>query len=407
MARTINLETDKGNLQDLTLLGQKHSRRDYYVLTSGRPAVLTLYPAQPFGGHWREEPFPECALTGVRRARLIPPPCRSTQAEVELLMNFASQRAYRGCKTEKDVIAAFLRLQNDRGISLALPELWELAWGGGVCLAPTDDALLAKCIAEEKEQASKKLELILQEIDQSSDAAGVKLQMRKSAQQCFGARSTVTLAMVKGEVPMRPPESLSEASARSVSESIRNEYLRKSWAKDNGVNLDEMQRESKWFEQFINERVWTQTVRALHALDERTPETYGERILSLDQEQWMVLKASVRYAADFKNGARVYLTAWDLRYELRPEEMSEVARYLPASLLQSAQRRPTSAIGKKRGRKQEYDHAADERLLNGWKAGHFRKYEDYSREKGMKTADLVRALQRARARRRYLARERQ
>jgi hypothetical protein len=69
---------------------------------------------------------------------------------------------------------------------------------------------------------------------------------------------------------------------------VRNHYLHKSWAEQQGFDLDEMKREEQWFEKFIPQHV------------RNCPRTL---------ESWLCVKATVRSVVEFGDGYRVYATS--------------------------------------------------------------------------------------------------
>jgi hypothetical protein len=90
----------------------------------------------------------------VRRARLMPPPCRATKAEIDLLVDFVESGASRGCRNEMERARRYFALLRKRGLrGGTAPRDWELAWGGGEYLEPEDAAGVERMVATHKAEA--------------------------------------------------------------------------------------------------------------------------------------------------------------------------------------------------------------------------------------------------------------
>ena len=117
------------------------------------------------------------------------------------------------------------------------------------------------------------------------------------------------------------------------------------------------------------------------------------------EEAGRILKM-IEWEARYNDPERGVIYLRDLQAVPHNPDEAAWARSLQAAMSNNqsgSKTLPPAKKPRKRGRKRQYDPAADKRLLIGWRSGGFKRYEDYARARGMKTGDLVRALQRARA----------
>jgi hypothetical protein len=256
--QTVQLETERGKSQTVTFLTWKDDRGSFYAKDDrGEFIVVTVKPAAPGNAEWLQPPYPKVPPTSVRGARLIPPPCRASKIEAQALTDFVALGHARGWANEQDLVGAFEEFARGQGIEKLErpPEIWELFYGCAVCLTPEDATPL--------EDFSK-------------------------------TRQSDDVAILSG--------------IGVYDASVRDEYLHKSWAGQQGFDLDEMKREERWFEGFIPRHV------------RNCPRTL---------ESWLCVKASVRYLVEFGDGYRVYARSLVVMAP-DPKEFKELKEWLGA-----------------------------------------------------------------------------
>jgi hypothetical protein len=264
----VELQIEREQWQTVTFLTWTGEGDSFYAKDEhGEYIVVTVKPAAPGNAHWVKPPYPKVPPTSIRRARLIPPPCRATKVEAQAVADFVALGHARGWANEQDLVRAFEEFARDRKIEKLErpPEMWELLYGCAVCLSPED--------AKPLEEFSK-----TRHSDDGANRSGIEV----------------------------------------YDPSVRNEYLHKSWAEQQGFGLDEMNREARWFEGFISQHV------------RNFPRTPGA---------WLRAKATVRYVVEFGASFRVYATSLVVMAP-SPAEFKELKDWLGAGAIETEQPQP-------------------------------------------------------------------
>lgn len=299
---TLTIERERGKpAETLDFIAWKDDRRSFYARPhNGKPRVVKLTPALPDGAGWTAELFPECAPVKITACRLLPPPCRESEAEWLMTMR----------------------------------ETWErVAWetfGHCLCLGSRDDKPL-----QERLDAYKKAAQIsyVRETDAAKmmpDAAARARRIEElehtynaplgnyNRQQVAGILN-LTLDMVRrgcGELPGDLP-------GRGC---IRDRYLVEQWSRLHGVDLKQMDQHRADCRKWVEKRMGRPAL--IHNLKTRVKESGAAPLDFLPTEsndlRWLAYCASVTRRVEFADKSAAYVTGCDVREALRAEEWREL-----------------------------------------------------------------------------------
>lgn len=309
----------------LDFITWKPDRVSFYAkVRRGKPQVIAMTAAGPEVVEG-PKPFPACAPVRITRCFLLPPPCRASAEE------WAS----------------------------VFPEAWESAWirthGPGLHLDTSDDGPLEKRIQDlkaasrEELAARKKAALRIQE----EQARQREIEWLDSENTERDYNLHVTLEMVKeghGALSVDLP-------GRTC---IRDAYMVERWAKQQAVDLAEMDLHRKEFCTWLQSHFW----KCINDHDVRmkTREKVVEPLPfhgNLDPF-FMKLCALVRFRVEFQDGPAAFVTDLSVRNKLRPEEIGCLKRDYGEG---TARARKISAARRRSAKKKAKANAGEQKAI--------------------------------------------
>ena len=114
----------------------EHQFSEEFFARDAQGHLVVLKPLLPFlpPGHWTASPFPESNPCRIEPFRLIPPPCRATEAEARVLEGFLNAEESRGGVDFTHKQTSFIRSRERTLRSCRLRDLPESLgthlWGG-------------------------------------------------------------------------------------------------------------------------------------------------------------------------------------------------------------------------------------------------------------------------------------
>ena len=188
-------------------------------------------------------------------------------------------------------------------------------------VGPEDEPRLAKEFARYKTGRQKEREERLAEItNASAKEIGASIhgsQAKRTASDEEAAKwreEQRSWVMRSYEVLNLTPE-----DAKAGKGGIRDAYLRKQWADQHGYDLRQLKRAERVFERWLATHLVNRQINIIN-------QGRIEQDLFLSPTEWEGWKAAVTCAIEFEDGALVYLTGFDLRQHLRPEEWNDIAK---------------------------------------------------------------------------------
>jgi len=284
----------------------------------GQPQVLKFVLPAQFNEHDRPIPaFAQCSPTEVAEIRLVPPPCCSDRAEAHGLRVRARENA--------NVPGSVSGIQN-----------WDSAWelvrlrydDEILTLEPQDDPALRKLLEEFKEDKRREYASRKQEIHELLNLISRRLPtigrgryyahlawMTHGANEYLLDQERIKLDIDFGQGGYHHGFLKWTLAAAQRHHHIRNPYLQSKWAKENGLDLQQLAVERKQIAS------WTGIADSGDPVSKLFKETLGDDFerfgfptapspatLELANANDLKFGASIRFRVTFKNRIQAWLT---------------------------------------------------------------------------------------------------
>ena len=313
MSNFIITEWDKSE-RAYQFVGWRTDRMAIFLLDERqRRQVVQLHLPCPPEGHYKRSPFPESAAVAIKPARLLPPPCRATEA-------------------------AALAVGADLATEAFFP--WETVYGEALWPKPEDDAALLERLERFKTAARADYETRRAELETRTEADVKATVLGKDSAQVLSAEKCLDYIAQEQRAleanytaPLLPGHRFCGClnwtleMVKNGEAGIRDPYLQEQWARQHGFDLRRMSEEKDRFVHFLHEftvNVNEDIIDITHHTRYRRP---GLRLWSSDEQ---LVCATVRYAIHFANGPRRWLTGYELRAPLDASEQRELDLCLDA-----------------------------------------------------------------------------
>ena len=292
-----NLSVSGDTTGSFECVGGKSDRTGIFVLDKeGERRFVELIRPTIRGIDCYEQPSDLSHPTSIERARLVPPPCRSSKKEAEALVKWTTNIEWGKIRTFEDAQANYSTYATNMGCSkVQLPELWEMIYGD--CLYPDkkDVEALKPIVRDHYKKQRAEYRHRLLELRETTKNEIQVLGKNKVHDYNWSERKTERksisdlYARICDDPNKRNQKEWKIPVDVAINENVGGlveGYLIDSWANGNGWSLDEIADHRQRYHNSL------QTTK-IHPV-------YRNVFLE-------TLEASVRYITKFQSGATYYL----------------------------------------------------------------------------------------------------